>query len=126
MVHYYYEYSFLYNTGEGNQLIADHGKWSEFLVKEDERWMLIGEFTFHHNASKAMNSSRGNVMKNIFKTIEFESQGSTLRGRLYLPGSGTTQFPVIIMAHGFTTTINGMTADKYAERFRESGYAVVL
>ena len=30
------------------------------------------------------------------------------------------------MAHGFTTTINGMTADKYAERFRESGYAVLL
>ncbi len=30
------------------------------------------------------------------------------------------------MAHGFTTTINGMIADKYAERFRESGFAVLL
>ena len=30
------------------------------------------------------------------------------------------------MAHGFTTTINGMTADKYAERFREAHFAVLL
>jgi len=30
------------------------------------------------------------------------------------------------MAHGFTTTINNMTADKYAERFREAGFAVLL
>lgn len=30
------------------------------------------------------------------------------------------------MAHGFTTTISGMTADKYAERFREAGFAVLL
>lgn len=30
------------------------------------------------------------------------------------------------MAHGFTTTINGMTADKYAERFRQAGYSVLL
>lgn len=30
------------------------------------------------------------------------------------------------MAHGFTTTINGMTADKYAERFQEAGIAVAL
>ncbi len=30
------------------------------------------------------------------------------------------------MAHGFTTTINGMTADKYAEEFREAGFAVAL
>jgi len=30
------------------------------------------------------------------------------------------------MAHGFTTTINGMTADKYAEEFRKAGFAVLL
>lgn len=70
-------------------------------------------------------STEGSV-KSIFKTIEFESQGATLRGRLYLPEHDETRFPVIIMAHGFSTTVNGMTADKYAERFRESGYAVLL
>ena len=58
--------------------------------------------------------------------IEFKSQGATLRGRLYLPDSDTNLPPVVVMAHGFTTTIDGMTADKYAERFRDSGYAVVL
>ncbi len=30
------------------------------------------------------------------------------------------------MAHGFTTTINRMAADKYAERNREAGFAVLL
>ena len=30
------------------------------------------------------------------------------------------------MPHGFTTTISGMTADKYAEKFQESGIAVIL
>ncbi len=65
-------------------------------------------------------------IKSMFKPIEFESQGATLRGRLYLPEPDETRFPVIVMAHGFSTTVNGMTADKYAERYRESGYAVLL
>ncbi len=30
------------------------------------------------------------------------------------------------MAHGFTTTITGMTADKYAEEFQKAGFAVLL
>ncbi|MEN8230924.1 MAG: alpha/beta fold hydrolase, partial [Bacteroidota bacterium] len=47
-------------------------------------------------------------------------------GRLYLPEEGSKKSPVIIMAHGFTTTINGMTADIYAEKYKEAGYAVLL
>lgn len=66
------------------------------------------------------------AIENSSRTIEFESQGATLRGRFYIPDLDKSHLPVIIMAHGFTTTINGMTADKYAERFRESGYAVLL
>lgn len=62
----------------------------------------------------------------MYRDIEFPSQGATLRGKLYLPDKKLNAFPVIIMAHGFTTTINGMTADKYAEKFRESGFAVAL
>ncbi|MEN8125111.1 MAG: alpha/beta fold hydrolase, partial [Bacteroidota bacterium] len=58
--------------------------------------------------------------------IEFTSQDAILRGRLYLPENKSKNSPVVIMAHGFTTTINGMTADKYAERFREAGFAVLL
>lgn len=30
------------------------------------------------------------------------------------------------MAHGFTATINGMIADKYAEEFCKAGFAVLL
>lgn len=63
----------------------------------------------------------------MYKHIEFISQNVILRGRLYLPKrTSSKKHPVVVMAHGFTTTINGMTADKYAERFREAGFAVVL
>jgi hypothetical protein len=61
-----------------------------------------------------------------FKNIEFKSQGAILRGRLYLPKNNSKKSPVVIMAHGFTTTINGMTADKYAEKFSEAGFAALL
>lgn len=62
----------------------------------------------------------------MYRNIEFESQGATLRGRLYLPEVGSNKSPAVIMAHGFTTTINGMTADKYAEKFCKAGFAVAL
>lgn len=62
----------------------------------------------------------------LFREIEFTSINTILRGRLYLPDNKSKNNPVVIMAHGFTTTINGMTADKYAEKLRESGFAVIL
>jgi cephalosporin-C deacetylase-like acetyl esterase len=65
-------------------------------------------------------------MDKIYREIEFESQSTTLRGRLYLTKTNSEKRPVIIMAHGFTTTINGMTADKYAEHFNQAGFAVLL
>ncbi len=64
--------------------------------------------------------------KRTYSDIAFKSQDATLRGRLYLPEDKPGKSPVVVMAHGFTTTISGMTADKYAERFREAGYAVLL
>ncbi|MBO0343015.1 alpha/beta hydrolase [Flagellimonas profundi] len=63
----------------------------------------------------------------MFRAIEFISQQAILRGRLYLPKRiSSKKYPVVIMAHGFTTTIHGMTADKYAERFRKADFAVLL
>lgn len=62
----------------------------------------------------------------LVRDIEFTSLNTILRGRLYLPNNKSKNNPVVIMAHGFTTTINGMTADKYAEKLRESGFAVIL
>lgn len=63
----------------------------------------------------------------MFQAIEFISQQVMLRGRLYLPKTASSKkHPVVIMSHGFTTTIHGMTADKYAERFRKADFAVLL
>jgi uncharacterized protein len=60
----------------------------------------------------------------MYTITEFQSQGATLRGRLYLPDNSKSA-PIIIMAHGFSATI-GMAADKYAEEFYKSGFAVLL
>ncbi len=62
----------------------------------------------------------------MFKMISFPSEGVTLRGRLYLPEKEPKNLPVIIMAHGYSCTIEGMVADCYAEVFCKHGYAVIL
>lgn len=58
--------------------------------------------------------------------LEFPSQGATMRGRFYLPENTGKTLPIVIMAHGFTATINGMIADKYAAEFCKTGFAVLL
>lgn len=60
----------------------------------------------------------------MFSTVEFESQGSTLRGRFYRPVGGEA-FPVVVMAHGTSATIT-MAIDHYAEVFCAAGFAVLL
>lgn len=64
--------------------------------------------------------------KTMFESIEFQSEGATLRGRLYLPENKTPKLPVIVMAHGYSATIEGMVADNYAEVFSNTGFAVLL
>jgi hypothetical protein len=64
--------------------------------------------------------------KIMYTPIEFQSEGATLRGRLYLPENVSKKIPVIIMAHGYSATIEGMVADRYAEVFCRGGFAVVL
>jgi cephalosporin-C deacetylase-like acetyl esterase len=64
-------------------------------------------------------------IEKIFEIVEFPSQGATLRGRLYIPNKSKNN-PVVIMAHGFSATINGMTANRYAETFNNAGLAVLL
>ena len=61
----------------------------------------------------------------MYRSVEFQSEGATLRGRLYLPSEGKAPFPTIVMSHGITATIT-MVADKYAEFFCDSGFAVLL
>ncbi|HEX6549987.1 MAG TPA: alpha/beta fold hydrolase [Gammaproteobacteria bacterium] len=65
-------------------------------------------------------------MSYLFRSIEFPSQNATLRGRLYSRPDAPQPAPVIIMAHGFSATIEGMVADRYAEVFCDTGFAVLL
>lgn len=89
--------------------------------------ILLGNLLACSNNQKPKGSPEPNTTGIImYRNIEFKSQGATLRGRLYLPDNKSKKSPVVIMAHGFTTTINGMTADKYAEKFRDAGFAALL
>ncbi len=65
-----------------------------------------------------------------FRPVEFSSEGAILRGRLYLPradgaASPGGRHPLVVMAHGFTSTMP-MTTDRYAEAFAAQGLAVLL
>ena len=62
----------------------------------------------------------------MYSIVEFPSQGATLRGRYYLPNTDSRPLPIVIMTHGFSATINGMVADRYADVFVGAGLAVLL
>lgn len=60
-----------------------------------------------------------------YKIVEFPSENATLRGRLYC-SEKSYKLPIVIMAHGYSATIEGMCADRYAEKFYNKGFAVLL
>jgi pimeloyl-ACP methyl ester carboxylesterase len=60
------------------------------------------------------------------RAVEFSSQDATLRGRLYLPADSDGRPPIVVMGHGFSATIDGMVADRYAEALCAAGLAVLL
>jgi cephalosporin-C deacetylase-like acetyl esterase len=60
-----------------------------------------------------------------YEEVEFLSEGAMLRGRLFLPGGSTVKHAAVVMAHGVTATIS-MVADRYAQVFRDAGFAVLL
>jgi pimeloyl-ACP methyl ester carboxylesterase len=66
------------------------------------------------------------IMIFMVTNVEFPSEGVNLRGRYYLPKNKNTKPAIVIMGHGFSATITGMTADKYAESFYNAGFAVLL
>lgn len=57
--------------------------------------------------------------------VEFESEGATLRGRLYLPNSGVSPHPAVAMAHGLSATIS-MAINAYAKVFADHGIAALV
>jgi fermentation-respiration switch protein FrsA (DUF1100 family) len=59
------------------------------------------------------------------RDIEFQSEGLTLRGWLYVPDGAKKPVPTIVMAHGFSC-LKEMFLDKYAEVFVKDGLAVLV
>jgi pimeloyl-ACP methyl ester carboxylesterase len=59
-----------------------------------------------------------------YRLVEFPSEGATLRGRLY-EHQGIAG-PTVVMTHGFSATITGMVADRYAEVLHAAGLNVLL
>ena len=57
--------------------------------------------------------------------MEFNSDGAVLRGFLYRAITGEPPFPVVVMAHGTSATIQ-MVTDRYAEVFAEAGVSALL
>lgn len=57
--------------------------------------------------------------------IEFNAEGTTLRGWFYTPASANGPFPTIVMAHGFSA-VKEMYLDKYAEVFANAGLAALV
>jgi uncharacterized protein len=59
------------------------------------------------------------------RDIEFNADGLTLRGWLYLPEGATKPVPTVVMAHGFSC-LKEMFLDKYAETFAAAGLGVLV
>lgn len=59
------------------------------------------------------------------QNVEFNAEGTTLRGWFY-PAAGTTEkAPTVVMAHGFTA-VKEMDLDRYAEVFSANGLNVLV
>jgi uncharacterized protein len=59
------------------------------------------------------------------RDIEFDAEGTILRGWLYLPENPAGRVPAVVMAHGFTA-VKEMYLDTYAELFAASGLGAVV
>jgi pimeloyl-ACP methyl ester carboxylesterase len=59
-----------------------------------------------------------------YEQVQFESEGSTLRGRLYWPANASTDAPAIVMTHGFGALAAWLT--DLATDLAEAGFAVLL
>jgi fermentation-respiration switch protein FrsA (DUF1100 family) len=59
------------------------------------------------------------------RDIEFDAEGTTLRGWFVLPDQGRSPFPTVVMSHGFSA-LKEMALDQYAERFARAGMASVV
>lgn len=56
--------------------------------------------------------------------VEFDVEGSLVRGTLYLPAAGNAPFPVVVMAHGWGM-VSGGDLEEYASGIAEAGMAAL-
>jgi uncharacterized protein len=56
--------------------------------------------------------------------VEFDAEGTTLRGWLYRPRSDESAAPVVVMAHGYNC-LKELYLDKYAEAVADAGHVVL-
>jgi fermentation-respiration switch protein FrsA (DUF1100 family) len=59
------------------------------------------------------------------RDIEFDAEGTTLRGWLYTPDGARGPAPTVVMAHGFSA-VKEMYLDAYAEVFAGAGLAALV
>ncbi|MEA2229797.1 MAG: uncharacterized protein QOF04_3427 [Solirubrobacteraceae bacterium] len=57
--------------------------------------------------------------------VEFNAEGVTLRGWLYVPDEVAGPAPVVVMAHGFSA-VKEMYLDRFAEAFAAAGLAALV
>src|ERR687889_2239821 len=57
--------------------------------------------------------------------VEFDAEGVTLRGWLYLPDGAASPVPTIVMAHGFSA-VKEMYLDAFAEAFAAGGLGALV
>ncbi len=61
-------------------------------------------------------------MSSTHQEIEFQSEGATLRGRIFK--ANNPESPLVVLAHGFSATAH-MSVNAYAAGIAEAGYHVV-
>jgi fermentation-respiration switch protein FrsA (DUF1100 family) len=59
------------------------------------------------------------------RDIEFNAEGTILRGWLYLPERAPGRVPAVVMAHGFSA-VKEMYLDRFAEVFSQAGMAALV
>jgi dienelactone hydrolase len=66
------------------------------------------------------------VTKNVVKQrVSFDSDGSAITGVLYVPDEAAVKWPCVVLAHGFSGTMDWIVPD-FADKFADGGLAVLI
>lgn len=65
------------------------------------------------------------MSRHLTQAVSFDSHGSRIAGVLYLPANHREPWPCVVMAHGFSGTMDGIVPD-FAAAFARGGLAVLI